>query len=192
MSSKPTGKTAKIHEHALQKKQNIPVQITDLSIFDNSYSFMKEKFAQEMHRIDQQMKKFSLDLDQYYGQSSNVQTGLMTRQENLSHWDHLTNSPLVQGEGEDKSLKLQFDVSQFDPTEVKVKILNDLLIISANHEEKTNEKTVYREYNREFKLPLGTDPERVVSSLSRDGVLTVQAPLPQPLERTILSPRHGN
>jgi HSP20 family molecular chaperone IbpA len=38
---------------------------------------------------------------------------------------------------------------------------------------------VYREYNREFLLPKGTNPEAIKSSLSRDGVLTVEAPLPQ-------------
>lgn len=30
-----------------------------------------------------------------------------------------TNSPIIDGEGENRTLKLQFDVSQFDPTEVR-------------------------------------------------------------------------
>lgn len=37
---------------------------------------------------------------------------------------------------------------------------------------------MYREYNREFLLPKGVNPERIKSSLSKDGVLTVEAPLP--------------
>lgn len=37
---------------------------------------------------------------------------------------------------------------------------------------------MYREYNREFLLPKGTNPESIKSSLSKDGVLTVEAPLP--------------
>lgn len=37
---------------------------------------------------------------------------------------------------------------------------------------------MYREYNREFLLPKGTNPEAIKSSLSKDGVLTVEAPLP--------------
>lgn len=48
----------------------------------------------------------------------------------------------------------------------------------AKHEEKTDTKSVYREYNREFLLPKGTNPESIKSSLSKDGVLTVEAPLP--------------
>ena len=53
---------------------------------------------------------------------------------------------------------------------------------------------MYREYNREFLLPHGTNPElirsslskvararvrvRVISKLFQDGILTVEAPLP--------------
>lgn len=50
--------------------------------------------------------------------------------------------------------------------------------VHAKHEEKSDSKSVYREYNREFLLPKGTNPEAIKSSLSKDGVLTVEAPLP--------------
>lgn len=52
--------------------------------------------------------------------------------------------------------------------------------VHAKHEEKSDTKSVYREYNREFLLPAGVNPELIRSSLSKDGVLTVEAPLPQP------------
>lgn len=51
-------------------------------------------------------------------------------------------------------------------------------MVHAKHEEKTDTKSVYREYNREFLLPKGVNPEQIRSSLSKDGVLTVDAPLP--------------
>lgn len=57
-------------------------------------------------------------------------------------------------------------------------ILFVCLKVHAKHEEKTESKSVYREYNREFLLPKGTNPESIKSSLSKDGVLTVEAPLP--------------
>lgn len=52
------------------------------------------------------------------------------------------------------------------------------LQVHAKHEEKSDTKSVYREYNREFLLPKGVNPEQIRSSLSKDGVLTVDAPLP--------------
>ena len=48
----------------------------------------------------------------------------------------------------------------------------------AKHEEKSDSRSVYREYNREFLLPQGSNPEMIKSSLSKDGILTVEAPLP--------------
>ncbi|XP_012279728.1 heat shock protein beta-1 isoform X1 [Orussus abietinus] len=93
-------------------------------------------------------------------------------------WLDGLNSPLIQDEGNSKTLKLRFDVSQYTPEEIVVKTVDNKLLVHAKHEEKTETKSVYREYNREFLLPKGTNPESIKSSLSKDGVLTVEAPLP--------------
>lgn len=74
-----------------------------------------------------------------------------------------------------------------DPVAVSIDRINVAMLkcyncnfqVHAKHEEKSDTKSVYREYNREFLLPKGTNPEAIKSSLSRDGVLTVEAPLPQ-------------
>jgi len=93
------------------------------------------------------------------------------------------NSPLIHDSsdsttGGEKSLKLRFDVSQFAPEEIVLKTVDNKLLVHAKHEEKSETKSVYREYNREFLLPTGVNPELIRSSLSKDGVLTVEAPLP--------------
>jgi len=90
------------------------------------------------------------------------------------------NSPLIQDDGDGKTLKLRFDVSQYVPEEIVLKTVDNKLLVHAKHEEKSDTKSVYREYNREFLLPTGVNPELIRSSLSKDGVLTVEAPLPQP------------
>jgi len=87
-------------------------------------------------------------------------------------------SPLIQTDGDSKMLKLRFDVSQYKPDEIVVKTVDSKLLVHAKHEEKADNRSVYREYNREFLLPKGTDPEAIKSSLSKDGVLTVEATLP--------------
>uniref|UniRef100_A0A1B0A066 SHSP domain-containing protein n=1 Tax=Glossina pallidipes TaxID=7398 RepID=A0A1B0A066_GLOPL len=81
-------------------------------------------------------------------------------------------------DGDNKVLKLRFDVSQYAPEEIVVKTVDQKLLVHAKHEEKSDTKSVYREYNREFLLPKGVNPETIRSSLSKDGVLTVDAPLP--------------
>uniref|UniRef100_A0A1I7Y5S1 SHSP domain-containing protein n=1 Tax=Steinernema glaseri TaxID=37863 RepID=A0A1I7Y5S1_9BILA len=88
-------------------------------------------------------------------------------------------SPLIKDESDGKTLRLRFDVAQYKPEEVTVKTVDNRLLVHAKHEEKTPQRTVYREYNQEFMLPRGTNPETISSTLSTDGVLTVEAPLPQ-------------
>ncbi|XP_037071308.1 heat shock protein 27-like isoform X1 [Pollicipes pollicipes] len=94
------------------------------------------------------------------------------------NWIESLNSPLVQDDGDKKHLKLRFDVSQYKPEEIVVKTVDNKLLVHAKHEEKSDCRSVYREYNREFLLPQGSNPEMIKSSLSKDGVLTVEAPLP--------------
>merc|ERR1719422_2111289 len=99
-----------------------------------------------------------------------------------SAWLQGLNSPLITEDGGAgmKELKLRFDVSQYTPEEIMVKTVDNKLLVHAKHEENTDGNSVFREYNREFLLPSGTDPESIKSSLSKDGILTVEAPLPQP------------
>ncbi|XP_015600592.1 alpha-crystallin B chain isoform X1 [Cephus cinctus] len=106
------------------------------------------------------------------------QNSSLSPQHDARTWLDGLNSPLIQDEGNNKMLKLRFDVSQYTPEEIVVKTVDNKLLVHAKHEEKTESKSVYREYNREFLLPKGTNPESIKSSLSKDGVLTVEAPLP--------------
>lgn len=62
--------------------------------------------------------------------------------------------------------------------------------VYAKHEEKSDSRSVFREYNREFLLPEGTDPDLIKSSLSKDGVLTVEAPLPRSEHRRLPVDKH--
>ena len=59
-----------------------------------------------------------------------------------------------------------------------MKTVDNRLLVHAKHEEKGNNRSVFREYNQEFMLPRGTNAELITSTLSTDGVLTVEAPLP--------------
>lgn len=89
-------------------------------------------------------------------------------------------SPLIQDTEEGRVLKIRFDVTQYEPDEIIVKTVDNRLTVHAKHEERSENRTVYREYNREFHLPDGTDIDQIRSSLSKDGVLTVDCPLPTP------------
>ncbi|XP_060106841.1 alpha-crystallin B chain [Heteronotia binoei] len=69
------------------------------------------------------------------------------------------------------------DVKHFSPEELKVKVLGEMIEIHGKHEERQDEQGfVAREFNRKYKIPADVDPLAVTSSLSSDGVLTVNGP----------------
>lgn len=171
-------------------KRNIPIKLGDFSVIDSEFSSIRERFDAEMKKMEDEMSRFRSELmhresDNFFKSSTSTTTQQSTQNSSLSPQNHDSrtwldglNSPLIQDEGDNKMLKLRFDVSQYTPEEIVVKTVDNKLLVHAQHEEKTESKSVYREYNREFLLPKGTNPESIKSSLSKDGVLTVEAPLP--------------
>ncbi|XP_026321068.1 heat shock protein 22-like [Hyposmocoma kahamanoa] len=158
----------------------IKIQRTDMSTFDDSFSFLREKFTAEMKRIEAEMDKLSSELKKMHHESPTLTTtahpmSMKSHYEDRA-WETIA-SPLIQGDGEERMLNLRFDVSQFDPSEVRVIIEEDTLTVTAYHEEHTDHSNVVRSFRRDFTLPKEVNPDSVISSLSRDGVLTVQAPV---------------
>lgn len=69
------------------------------------------------------------------------------------------------------------DVSQFSPEDITVKTVDNCVVIHGKHEEKEDEHGfVSREFTRKYMLPKEVDPESVTSTLSPEGILTVEAP----------------
>ncbi|XP_075155139.1 heat shock protein beta-6 isoform X2 [Haematobia irritans] len=162
-------------------KRNIPIKLGDFSVIDTEFSSIRERFDSEMRKMEEEMAKFRHELMnreanffESTSQSTNSALSARPKQNYISD----ISSPLIQEDGDNKVLKLRFDVSQYAPEEIVVKTVDQKLLVHAKHEEKSDTKSVYREYNREFLLPKGVNPESIRSSLSKDGVLTVDAPLP--------------
>lgn len=61
--------------------------------------------------------------------------------------------------------------------QVRVIIEENTLRVTAHHEENTEHSNVMRSFRRDFTLPKEVNPDSVISSLSKDGVLTIRAPL---------------
>ncbi|XP_035214946.1 protein lethal(2)essential for life-like [Stegodyphus dumicola] len=78
---------------------------------------------------------------------------------------------------ESDKFQVMLNVSQFKPDEITVKTVDNYIVIHGKHEEKSDEHGfVSREFTRRYMLPEGTEPESVKSSLSQNGVLTIEAP----------------
>jgi HSP20 family molecular chaperone IbpA len=72
---------------------------------------------------------------------------------------------------------VKLDVSHFKPEEINVKIVDNYITISGKHEEVMDKQGwVSRQFTRKYALPENCDTEKVISSLSTDGLLMIEAP----------------
>ena len=76
------------------------------------------------------------------------------------------------------SYKVILDVQQFKPEEIEVKVVNKYVVVTAKHEEKKDEHgLISRQFVRKYLIPENVDPDTVTSTISSDGILTIQAPV---------------
>lgn len=81
----------------------------------------------------------------------------------------------VRNEGDKFSVNL--DTSHFSPEEIKVKVVDNNLIIEGKHEEKMDQHGfVTRSFSRRYLLPKDVDPAQLISNLAPNGILRVEAP----------------
>ncbi|XP_068600355.1 heat shock protein beta-1 [Brachionichthys hirsutus] len=74
--------------------------------------------------------------------------------------------------------KVSLDVNHFSPEELLVKTKDGIVEITGKHEERKDEHGfVSRTFTRKYTLPHTANVEKVTSSLSPEGLLTVEAPL---------------
>nr|CAD7199475.1 unnamed protein product [Timema douglasi] len=72
---------------------------------------------------------------------------------------------------------VNLDVQQFKPEEIKVKTVDNYIVVEGKHEERKDEHGfISREFQRRYLLPEGVDPQAVTSTLSSDGILSIAAP----------------
>jgi len=85
---------------------------------------------------------------------------------------------------DDDTYKILVNVEKYKPEELVIKTVDNTVIVEAKHEEKTSDGRSYatQSFNQSFTLPRGVNPESVSSSLSKEGVLTISAPLPKALK----------
>merc|ERR1711988_424774 len=79
---------------------------------------------------------------------------------------------------DDSKMEISLNTSGYSPSELKVNVADDVLIIEGKHEEKTQEghTMVSRQFRRQYGLSSDVKKTEVVSNLSQDGVLVVTVP----------------
>ncbi|ELU14531.1 hypothetical protein CAPTEDRAFT_174341 [Capitella teleta] len=72
----------------------------------------------------------------------------------------------------------KFNVQGYEPGDLQVKVDGNAIRVTAKHEEKYGGKTSStRQFNRQVDVPENVNPDKLVSYLSPDGILTLEAPV---------------
>ncbi|XP_067934822.1 uncharacterized protein [Watersipora subatra] len=76
---------------------------------------------------------------------------------------------------------IQFDMREFKADDISLSTRNGKLIINATHEDKIGKSTSRREFTRSVDLPADIQINMMKSVFSRDGILSITAPIKPPL-----------
>jgi len=101
----------------------------------------------------------------------------------FSHSDAMDNNDgISKVQYDDDTYKIMVNVENYKPEELTIKTVGNSVQVEAKHMEKTSDGRSFssRNFSQTFSLPKGVNPEEVKSALSKDGTLTIEAPLPQP------------
>uniref|UniRef100_A0A3Q3VVX2 SHSP domain-containing protein n=1 Tax=Mola mola TaxID=94237 RepID=A0A3Q3VVX2_MOLML len=76
--------------------------------------------------------------------------------------------------------RVSLDLAHFSPSEISLSVGYGFLEVRGKHEEKPDEYGfIARCFTRKYRLPAETDVTKMASMLSADGILTVEAPVPE-------------
>jgi HSP20 family protein len=95
-------------------------------------------------------------------------------------------TPAIDVVRDDGHLVVRADLPGIKPEEVKIEVEDDILTISGEHEERTDENDKdyvrrerrYGSFSRSLALPTGVDVKKITAT-TRDGVIEVTVPLPK-------------
>lgn len=156
----------------------VPLAFRDFGFFDRQrdlFSTWMKEFDDDFKSMDfdTSFKKFDEELEQIRRSMFKLDSGSSMLK---------VDRPFVTDPTGHKKLALRFDCSKFKPEEISIKTMDKRLVVHAKHEEKSPGRSVYREFTREYTLPQSVDPLRLTSTLSKDGVLQIEAPAPDSVE----------
>ncbi|XP_052218132.1 major egg antigen-like isoform X2 [Dreissena polymorpha] len=163
------------YTNMFRSELSVPIKRDDMSFHDRQMKVWGDMET----KMERRKREWNDDFDKMRDEFFTLKPGLADRRASTIGPDKLgTLQTLYDTDAEGhKSFKVRFDVSEFKPDEIQVKVQDNRVIVYAKHEERTNNQTVSREYSRQVDIPQNVDQERLQCVLSRDGILTVDGPV---------------
>jgi len=89
-----------------------------------------------------------------------------------------SRSVLAASGGGPRLFSMSFDVKEYDAENISVTVEEQTMIIKATRRDERDGAVSVKEFSRKVNIPPDVDPEKLTSTLSSDGILTVEAPVP--------------
>lgn len=114
------------------REKKVQVRSSEESHIDRDFQRIRSKFDEEMRRMEEEMSRFKGSLlDHKHDIDSRPLSPHSRRREVSSFVDNM-ESPLIRESSDGKSLKLRFDVTDYEPEEIVVKTVDNKLQVSGS------------------------------------------------------------
>lgn len=121
-----------------------------------------------------------------FGELSELRTRFDRMFDDLADGRERTWTPAIDVERDNGNLVVRADVPGIKPEEVRIEVADDILTVSGEHEERTEEKDKhyvrrerrYGSFSRSMAIPAGVDAKQIKAK-THDGVVEVTIPLPR-------------
>ncbi|XP_028049340.1 alpha-crystallin A chain isoform X1 [Monomorium pharaonis] len=117
------------------------------------------------------LSKTNLALDFFYKPWINL----------LNHNQYIASTTNI----DDDVFKITMNVQQFNPEEITVKVIDGWVVVEAKHKKHNKINIATRQFVKQYLLPNRVDVNQVTSSISKNGILTITAPLKLAEEKMI-------
>jgi len=154
---------------------SVPIKQDNLDFRDRQMKVWEDMET----KMDRRKREWSDDFDKMRDEFFTLKPGIADRRCSTIGLDKIGALSTVyeQDSTGQQRFKVRFDVSEFKPDEIQVKVQDNKVIVYAKHEERTGTQSVSREYSRQVDIPPNVDQDHLQCVLSRDGILTVDGPV---------------
>lgn len=176
--SKSPGCALFISMAKFRSELQVPVKKDEMTFQDRqvkSWEDMEVRMEKRRKEWDDEFEKIRKDFFTLKPTDNHIGNGSIGNHVGIDNNMDTMNS-MFESDGTGQRFKVRFDVSEFRPEEIQVKVQDNKLFVSAKHEEKSTKASVSREYSRQVDIPNNVDQEKMQCVLSRDGILTVDGP----------------
>lgn len=111
-------------------EKKVQVCKSDESHMDRDFQDIRDRFDEEMRRMEDEMSRFRGSLLDHNLELDKRTVSPSSRQRETSNFVDNFESPLIKETNEGKVLKLKFDVTDYKPEEIVVKTVGNKLLVS--------------------------------------------------------------